>query len=177
LSILYSKIPGFKTEAQILKRKIRNNLSKKSQKPDYQLFLTLLSFYYQKDYFSILKIIKKFNQNHETDLPCSVLAANAVIMKISGKQTREIEQQLMTFYHGNGSFSALKNSPVSDLLSTAVALFALKVIDSDLRKIKPDCLEYIDSLYLEGSFRATSLDSETDIEYKFYGLLALGSLF
>jgi len=76
----------------------------------------------------------------------------------------------------NGSFAAVKNAPVGDLLSTGVALYALKVAGADIRKIAPDCLEYIDSLYSDGGFCATILDPDPDVEYTFYGLLALGAL-
>jgi hypothetical protein len=176
LSILYSNLFISDEKASTLRKMVKQNVKENLKTPDYNLFLGILSLYYQNDFFTIYKILRKFKPEFNIELPCPVLAANAAIIKISGKDVSEVEQKLMTFYRGNGSFSALKNSPVGDLLSTAVALFALKFIGADLRKIKPDCLEFIDSLYYKGSFRATSLDSESDIEYTFYGLLALGSL-
>ena len=83
---------------------------------------------------------------------------------------------LLSFYRGNGGFAALKKAPIEDLLSTAVALYALRFVDADLKEIKPDCLTFVDGLYLNGGFRATELDFDIDIEYTFYGLLALGAL-
>jgi len=82
----------------------------------------------------------------------------------------------MSFYRGKGGFAALHQTPTEDLLSTAVALYALHFTDSDTRLIKPDCLGYVDSLFRDGGFRSTESDVEIDIEYTFYGLLALGSL-
>ena len=67
-------------------------------------------------------------------------------------------------------------APCEDLLSTAVALYALHFLDADIRIMKPDCLIFIDDLYDNGGFRATKYDSVTDVEYTFYGLLALGSM-
>ncbi len=152
-------------------------LQQNLKKPDYNLFLGILCLYVHKDYFSIFKMLRKIDFDEaKNDLPCPVLAAKAIILKASGKDVKKAEMELMNFYRGNGSFGALKNAPKGDLLSTAVALFALQFMGADLRLIKPECLAYIDSLYENGSFRATELDFDTDIEYAFYGLLALGSL-
>jgi hypothetical protein len=65
---------------------------------------------------------------------------------------------------------------MGDLLSTGVALYALRFVKHDLRIMKPECLEYVDSLYANGGFCATVLDPGADVEYTFYGLLALGAL-
>jgi hypothetical protein len=42
--------------------------------------------------------------------------------------------------------------------------------------IKPDCLDFIDSMFKNGGFGGNVLDQDPDIEYTFYGLIALGSL-
>ncbi|NSW95909.1 MAG: hypothetical protein HPY62_14460, partial [Bacteroidales bacterium] len=68
------------------------------------------------------------------------------------------------------------NAKVPDLLSTAVSLYALNYADSDLTEIRPDCLTFIDNLFMGGGFAGTVFDTEPDIEYTFYGLLALGAL-
>ena len=85
-------------------------------------------------------------------------------------------EPVMSFYRANGGFTALTNAPSTDLLSTAVALFALHFTGCDLRLIRPDCFIFIDGLYRNGGFRANTLDNEIDVEYTFYGLLALGAL-
>ncbi len=82
----------------------------------------------------------------------------------------------MSYYSYTGGFKATEAVPVPDLLSTAVALYALDFVGYDLRRIKPECLTFTDSLFTEGGFGSNYLDPEPDIEYTFYGMLALGSL-
>ena len=75
--------------------------------------------------------------------------------------------------HASGGFSAAQNAPVPDLLSTATVLFTLYNYG-----IKPavDPLDFIDAHWHEsGGFTATLLDDHCDVEYTFYGLLALGT--
>jgi hypothetical protein len=96
--------------------------------------------------------------------------------RISRKNNFQESSQLMDFYRGRGGFAALTNAPESDLLSTSVALFALQFTNWDLRMIRPDCLEYISSLFAGGGFRACEQDEVVDMEYTFYGLLGLGAL-
>lgn len=146
-------------------------------KPGYTLFLGALAYYYNNDFASITRLMKGYKGfDHLHEIPLPVLASNTVIQKISGHDTAGLQDEFMTFYQGNGSFGAMKKSPAGDMLSTAVALYTLAFINADLRNIRPDCLNYINSLYHEGSFRATEIDMSTDIEYTFYGLLALGAL-
>lgn len=74
----------------------------------------------------------------------------------------------------SGGFKASMTAPIADLLSTATALFVLKQYG-----VKPlfDASDFIVSHWLEnGGFAATLLDEASDVEYVFYGLLALGSL-
>lgn len=143
----------------------------------YSDFINLLVYYYSEDFYSLFKAQRKLmNLARKTDLPCSVTAANLILAECSVKPVTDLENRLHGFYRGNGSFSAVKGAPQGDLLSTGVALYALRFADSEMRLIKPDCLNYIDSLYSEGGFCATSLDPEPDVEYTFYGLLALGAL-
>jgi hypothetical protein len=176
-AILVSQFPDKNINTRILIKQVKDALLNKANQSDYNFFLGFLTLYYQKDYFLLYKILKQTTANGSNgDFPCPVLAARAIIIKISGRKVENIEQRIMSFYRENGSFCALKNSPVGDLLSTAVALYALQFIHADFRAIKPDCMAYVDSLYENGSFKATSLDEDTDIEYTFYGLLALGSL-
>ena len=73
----------------------------------------------------------------------------------------------------NGGWCAEQNTPLPDLLSTATALFALHCYG-----IKPrySATDFIEGHWLDnGGFAATLLDDESDVEYLFYGLLALGT--
>ena len=71
-----------------------------------------------------------------------------------------------------GGFYASEVAPVPDLLSTAVALFTLRLIG-----IRPQSASrFIEAHWIDmGSFSPTVLDEYSDVEYLFYGLLALGS--
>lgn len=174
-AILYAKLFGVDSNTYRLRKLVRAELEKTSNK-EYSNFIGLLTLYYLEDYRNLLKLRKSINVDNNKEVPCSIAAATAVIKRITGRSTRIDEDKLKTFYRGEGGFVALQKSPVSDLLSTAVALYALRFVDADLREIKPDCLNFIDGLYLNGGFRATTLDFDIDIEYTFYGLLALGAL-
>ena len=142
----------------------------------YSDFINMLAFYYTDDYMSLLSA-KRFLKaaNKSVEMPCSVTSAQLILDDSLGKKVEEPWKMLEAYYR-NGSFSAFSKTPKGDLLSTGVALYALRFISSKLNIIKPDCLIYIDSLYSEGGFCATSADPVPDVEYTFYGLLALGSL-
>jgi hypothetical protein len=71
-----------------------------------------------------------------------------------------------------GGFRASEVAPVPDLLSTAVALFTLWLIGEHPQS----AARFIEAHWLDvGSFAPTLLDEYSDVEYLFYGLLALGS--
>jgi len=177
-SILYFKLHGFDSTTEKLRNKVEVELtSNTSVNSEYNYFIGLLTLYYLQDYRFILKLKKQINIfSKEKETPCSLAAAEAVINRILGKPTNDIEIKLKSFYRANGGFVAIQKAPIEDLLSTAVALYALHFIDSNLKDIKPDCLNFVDNLYLNGGFCATKLDVDIDVEYTFYGLLALGAL-
>ena len=45
-----------------------------------------------------------------------------------------------------------------------------------LRLLAPACLDWVQGLFSQGAFLSGNGDSSRDLEYTFYGLLALGSL-
>ena len=61
-------------------------------------------------------------------------------------------------------------------LSTAVALFVLRETAYDMRMITPVCLDFVQQNYDDGAFLSGDGDATRDLEYTFYGLLALGTL-
>lgn len=74
----------------------------------------------------------------------------------------------------SGGFKAADNTHMPDLLSTATALFTLRCYGVEPRY---SAQEFIEAHWLDnGGFGATILDSSSDVEYLFYGLLALGTL-
>jgi hypothetical protein len=143
----------------------------------YNAFLGLMTCYYMRDYAGIYRIRKLLDTGkRQTGVPSTLLAAELVLQKSFNRNTSQLINRLLTFYDDHGGFKATESIRLSDLLSTAVALYALKFAGYDMRMIRPACLDYIDSLYHEGGFAANAVDPDTDIEYTFYGLLALGAL-
>ncbi|MEW6158724.1 MAG: prenyltransferase/squalene oxidase repeat-containing protein [Verrucomicrobiota bacterium] len=84
---------------------------------------------------------------------------------------------LMARAHPQGGFLAAPQAPLPDLLSTATALHALAGLEMDLAAVKEPCLDFIDSLWTNaGGFHGHWSDDALDVEYTYYGLLALGHL-
>ena len=72
-----------------------------------------------------------------------------------------------------GGFYASEQAPIPDLLSTAVALFTLRLLEINVKDATP----FIQAHGLDnGGFAPTLYDDYSDVEYVFYGLLALGSI-
>jgi hypothetical protein len=169
-AILYAKLNGSGTVPPVLQRP--DNLQ-----ATYSDFINLLAYYYTEDYLSLFKVQRRLKTiETANDKPCSVTAAHLILHDCFRMPIKELENRLNEFYRGNGSFAALRRATSGDLLSTGVALYGLRFVNSDITMIKPDCLSYIDSLYSEGGFCATVSDPDRDVEYTFYGLLALGAL-
>jgi len=105
-------------------------------------------------------------------------AALAVIGQTEGYKKNADVEFLREMQHATGGFMASQATDykftVPDLLSTATALFVLKCYGI---KPKYDARDFIESHWLEsGGFAATIMDDKSDVEYTFYGLLALGGI-
>lgn len=84
---------------------------------------------------------------------------------------------LLAQQHPGGGFLAAPAAPLPDLLSTAVALHALDGMQVSFAPYKERLLDYIDTLWsAEGGFHGHWADDALDVEYTYYGLLALGHL-
>ena len=84
---------------------------------------------------------------------------------------------LSAFHAPSGGFLPFPGAPMPDLLSTAVALHALDGLQVPLTGLKEGCLDFIDSLWTaDGGFYGNWEDDTLDLEYTYYGLLALGHL-
>ena len=177
-AILYAKLIGLDATTEKLRQQIVADLtSANSKQPEYSSFLGILALYYLEDFQNIQRIVNQYKRSFSlNELPCPVVAAITVMLGMTGNRKPEAVEMLKTFYRANGGFAALHQAPSEDLLSTGVALYALHFLDADLRLMKPDCLTFVDDLYDSGGFRATQYDALTDVEYTFYGLLALGSM-
>jgi hypothetical protein len=86
------------------------------------------------------------------------------------------QELLKSFACESGGFKAFAHLENADMLSTAVALFALNYAGCDLRLLKPICLDFIEQNFSYGAFLSGDGDPTADVEYTFYGLLALGVL-
>lgn len=72
-----------------------------------------------------------------------------------------------------GGFYASDAAPIPDMLSTAVGLFTLRLIGVRAS----DASDFIKAHWLDnGGFAPTLYDNYSDVEYVFYGLLALGAI-
>lgn len=109
-------------------------------------------------------------------LPCSEVAAKVFLQKMMNQEGSEDQELLKAFACETGGFKAFAHLNNADMLSTAVALFALNYSGSDLRLLKPVCLDFIEQNFSDGAFLSGDGDATKDVEYTFYGLLALGVL-
>ncbi|MDD2382458.1 MAG: hypothetical protein WCY58_02280 [Mariniphaga sp.] len=108
--------------------------------------------------------------------PCSVHAATLIARHEVSLGVLQQQKMLFSFFEKDKGFKAFQHLCDADLLSTATALFALKTAGADMRIIAPSCLDFIENNYASGAFLAGNGDQSRDLEYTFYGLLALGTL-
>lgn len=108
----------------------------------------------------------------------STLTTNAVCCILA--MQHQMGEQLNAAYvkwlqqrqDNTGGFYASEAAPIPDMLSTAVALFTFRLIGAEFR----DATQFIQAHWLDnGGFAPTVLDDYSDVEYVFYGLLALGA--
>ena len=145
----------------------------------YRFFLFMLSFdalFGKKRivYFFVRIFLKLYKL--PKDLPCSFSAALLMAKFLTGKDVKEEAKLLLHYFEKGKGFKVFPEQLNADLLSTAVALFALKTIGQDLRTFAPDCLNLAQGNYENGAFLSGDGDSSRDLEYTFYGLLTLGVL-
>lgn len=155
-----------------LKERHSINLSYRS----FVLFLTLDAVF---PFPLIFKEMAKRMLTHTTvdqHSPCSEIAAKVFILKMLNQDGLNEQKLLASFACESGGFKAFALLNNADMLSTAVALFALTYAGHDIRLLMPSCLDFIDQNYSEGAFLSGDGDQTADVEYTFYGLLALGVL-
>lgn len=107
----------------------------------------------------------------------STAAAVTALRNLSTPVEAVVGDWLKARCHLQGGFVAAPGVPIPDLLSTATALHALSGLQRDISDIQERCLDFIDSLWTnEGAFHGHWDDPHLDVEYAYYGLLALGHL-
>jgi hypothetical protein len=118
---------------------------------------------------------------NQLDLPLGLVPSTAAAVTLL-RQWNEpvpagIGDWLLSRHAPDGGFFATPVAPLPDLLSTATALHALDSLHVNLDPIREPCLDFIDTLWTSrGGFHGNWTDDELDVEYTYYGLLALGHL-
>lgn len=118
---------------------------------------------------------------NEPGLPIGSTPATAAAVSLHRHLRRTPDaatgQWLLAQRHPAGGFKAMPAAPMPDLLSTAVALHALDGMQVSFAPWKEPLLDFIDTLWsAEGGFHGHWADDALDVEYTYYGLLALGHL-
>jgi prenyltransferase beta subunit len=107
----------------------------------------------------------------------STAAAITLLRQFQQPIGEDLAEWMLERHSSEGGFFATPIAPIPDLLSTATALHALSGMHVNLDPIREPCLDFIDSLWTsQGGFHGTWTDDTLDVEYTYYGLLALGHL-
>lgn len=118
---------------------------------------------------------------NDVDLPVPNLPATAAAVAVRRNLRLPVPPEtprwILDCWHPAGGFHPFPGAPMPDLLSTAVALHALDGLQAGFEDKKETALDFIDSLWTAaGGFHGTWDEEEFDLEYTYYGLLALGHL-
>jgi len=103
-------------------------------------------------------------------------AALTLLRQLNAEIPQRAGQWLVDRAREDGGFLATPHTPLPDLLSTATALHALAGLQIPTDKLKEPCMDFVDSLWTGRGFCGSWADEAPDVEYTFYGLLALGHL-
>jgi prenyltransferase beta subunit len=118
---------------------------------------------------------------NQLDVPMGLTPSTAAAVTLLRQYHQPIPdgigEWLLSRHAADGGFFATPLAPMPDLLSTATALHALAGLHVNLDPIREPCLDFIDTLWTSrGGFHGTWSDDSLDVEYTYYGLLALGHL-
>lgn len=118
---------------------------------------------------------------NDVDLPIPNVPATAAAVTLCRNLRMPVADETASWMLGSlhpcGGFLPFPGAPLPDLLSTAVALHALDGLQADFSAQKEVILDYVDSLWTAaGGFHGSWEDDDLDLEYTYYGLLALGHL-
>ncbi len=119
---------------------------------------------------------------NDVELPVANIPATAAAVTLCRNLAVKIPPEtgpwiMENFHPVSGGFLPFPQAPIPDLLSTAVALHALDGLQFDFASRTELLLDFIDSLWTAtGGFHGSWDDDDLDIEYTYYGLLALGHL-
>lgn len=107
----------------------------------------------------------------------TAVAARAMLLAALGAPEAAAADLLMSRAARKGGFRAATLVPIADLLSTATALCALRMLGQPLGGLRDSCTGFVESLWHDsGGFCGHWVDSTPDCEYTYYALLALGAV-
>ncbi len=105
----------------------------------------------------------------------STTAAGIILENCIASPIFESAEWLKEQIQPHGGFLAGENVPVADVLSTATSLFALEITGEVSDEIKSKAVEFVNLHWDDsGGFFGSIADQIPDLEYTFYGLLAIG---
>ncbi|MBF0543071.1 MAG: terpene cyclase/mutase family protein [Candidatus Riflebacteria bacterium] len=135
------------------------------------------------------KLVSVLQGNQQTDgrfshpgcfssgLLLSTVAGLLIQRQLTGLTNDSAIKWIESQFTPAGGFKADPDAELPDMLSTAVALFALKVCKVNMAPYRALAKNFVEDHWLDnGSFSATLLDEMGDCEYVYYGLLSLGAL-
>ena len=118
---------------------------------------------------------------NELQAPMSTtpVTAAAILVLVAAGEAPDLSvaDWLLNQHCPAGGFTVGPGVPTPDLLSTATALYSLLLLGRSLASVREACLDFVEGLWVPGGgFRGHVDDPGCDVEFTFYGLLALGSL-
>ena len=120
-----------------------------------------------------------FSNRVEITTPALNATVAAILFKrqLSGENDVPALNWLAGQITSSGGFKAAPETPLPDLMSTATALFTLKVCGTLAPEIRRSSRSFIfDHWHESGGFSGNIIDNHCDCEYTFYGLLAAGAI-
>jgi len=153
----------------------------RGRQPAGQVYPTFLSLLILNHFWGYVRCISKqtdrltsaFIMNDHS--PTSHLAASVLIRNQAGLTIVELSQKLMKCAHAEGGFVSFSDHGTADMLSTAVAIYALTRANISIGTIRASGLDFVSRQFDNGAFLSGDGDTTRDLEYTFYGLLALSS--
>jgi hypothetical protein len=151
---------------------------RKGSNPVYLTFLSLLivnHFWGWARCISIQidRLTSTFMLNDQS--PTSHMAAAMCIRNQAGLDTDDLTRVLLQNAHPEGGFVSFSDHETADMLSTAVAAYALNKANYDMGSITAEGLDFVSNQFDNGAFLSGDGDTTRDLEYTFYGLLSLSA--
>jgi len=151
---------------------------RKGANPVYLTFLSLLiinHFWGWARCISIRidRLTSAFMLNDQS--PTSHMAAAMCIRNQAGLDTADLATVLLRNAHPEGGFVAFSDHATADMLSTAVAAYALNKAHFNMGPIAASGLDFVSNHFDQGAFLSGDGDTTRDLEYTFYGLLSLSA--